>query len=425
MRRIDAKYLPQNFFKPQPLTALPSVEVFCTAVANHGDSAVRDYCERFDGVSIEELRVSEQERRAAGQSVSPAVAAAIEHAAANIRTFAALQCKQIQSFEHEIEPGVYVSSIVRPLHRVGLYVPAGRYPLVSTVLMTAIPALVAGVEELCLCSPPSSSGTIHPMICAACDCIGIREIYRIGGAAAIAAMAYGTESVPAVDMIVGPGNRYVTAAKKYVSDFVKIDCLAGPTELLIVADERADAEIIAADLISQAEHDVDASVLLVTWSQRLLSAVETAVACRLESLPTAAVARQALEKSGLLILVESLSDAVTFANSKASEHLALHFVDSADAASRFTNYGTLFIGAPSAVAFGDYCSGLNHTLPTNQTARFRGGLSVCDFLKIQTRLRMDDRGIDRLATTARTLADVEGLAGHSACITVRREKGGR
>jgi len=346
----------------------------------------------------------------------------MREAAENIRRFALCQMSALADFEVEIRPGVFAGQAVIPLARAGIYVPGGRYPLVSTLLMTAIPASTAGVREIVVCTPPGPDGAVPTAILAAAELCGIREVFRVGGAHAIAAMAYGTESIRRADKIVGPGNDYVTAAKRAVAGDVGIDFAAGPTELLVLADRSANALFIAADLVAQAEHDVRATAMLITDSEDLASRVESEVGRLLGKVRTAKVARESLEKQGIIVVVDSMEEALALADARAPEHLELFAADAKSLAGTLRNYGSLFVGERSPEVLGDYSSGLNHVLPTRGAARYTGGLSVRDFLKVQTVLRVEGDGLSAIGPAAVSLARAEGLDGHALAVEVRMRR---
>ena len=419
MKMIRAKDLTEDFFKYKEIPEIDSVKEIIAQVRKNGDGAVKKYSEQFDGVSPESIRVSNKQILTAASKLNPEEVAALKAAAENIRKFAEKQKEMFRDFEYEIQPGVMTGQKVIPLKRVGIYAPGGSYPLPSTVLMCAIPAKVAGVEELVLCSPPTHNGSIHPIILAAAVVCDIDEIYQIGGVQSIAAMAYGTETLPPVDKIVGPGNKYVTAAKKEVFGVVGIDFIAGPTELLIIADGTANPVFLAADLLAQAEHDANAIPILITDSRKLALQVEAEIKNQLPQLNNADIAHISLENNGLIILVDDLTDAVEIANQKAPEHLELQVKESEKFVDQLKNYGSLFIGSLAAEVLGDYSSGLNHTLPTNTTARYTAGLSVKDFLKIQTTLRVSHEGLNTIGPTAQKLGEMEGLDGHARSVAER------
>ncbi|MDZ7400627.1 MAG: histidinol dehydrogenase [candidate division KSB1 bacterium] len=422
MKIVHWKDLDESFFQYQEMEEIDSVRQIIDAVKANGDAAIKKYTAQFDGVALEQFLVTEAEIKNAYQQMTKEELAAIKSAAENIERFAIKQKESLTDFEFEIQNGVFAGQKVIPIERVGVYAPGGSYPLPSTVLMCAIPARVAGVDEIVLCSPPRHSGTIHPAILVAADICKIDKIYKIGGVQAIAAMAFGTETIQRVDKIVGPGNKYVALAKKMVYGAVGIDFIAGPTELLIIADEQANPEFIAADLLGQAEHDVDAVPILVTTSLELAHAVNHELQRQIASLPTADIAQKSLDNNGKIILVESLAEAFMIANKKAPEHLELQIQNAEKYINQLRNYGSLFIGPYSAEALGDYSSGLNHTLPTNDSARYTGGLSVKDFLKFQTTLRVTEQGLASIGSTAVALGKMEGLMGHARSIEIRMKK---
>lgn len=375
------------------------------AVRKRGDSALRHYAEKFDGVRKgEPLRVADSELEQAWQTTSEDFKQALKSAAANVRCYCELQ-KPHEWSEHTAA-GIRVGQIVRPLRSVGCYVPGGRFPLPSTMLMTVIPAQVAGVNEIRVASPRPAPETL-----AAAFFLGVREIYRIGGAQAIAAFAYGTRSVPRVDKIVGPGNLFVTGAKKQVAFDCGIDFLAGPTEVVIVS-ERGRPEFIAADLVAQAEHDPDALAVFITSSAELAQSV--AKALKIQSAKND-IARTSLRKNGAVLLADSHEQALEFANRIAPEHITIEEED----LHSIWNAGSIFVGGYSPQAAGDYASGPNHVLPTGATARFRGGLGVQDFVKMISVQQLSQEGLGQIASAVVTLAEAEGLKAHAESIRVR------
>lgn len=399
-------------------SARDSVEDLCLDVKHRGDDALREYSQRFDAVAVNSLRVLPAEVEAARKSVSPDFLAALEQAARNIRTFhgAALQ----KETRIDTEPGVICWRERRALETVGLYVPSGSAPLPSTVLMLGIPALLAGCARIVLCSPPKSNGSVDASVLVAASLIGIEEIYKIGGAQAIAAMAYGTPSVPKVDKIFGPGNQYVTEAKRFVSsdpNGAAIDLLAGPSELLIITDD-AQSSIVAADLLSQAEHDPQSQVVLVSTSMALAQSVLSDVTRQLEQLPRNAIALHALQSSFALV-VRSLDEAVDFSNAYAPEHLIINIREPESILPRIRNAGSVFLGSYAPVTAGDYASGTNHTLPTGGTARWCSGVSVESFQKSMTFQSISREGLERLEPALTTLARTEGLEGHARAVSLR------
>ncbi|MDP2884243.1 MAG: histidinol dehydrogenase [Ignavibacteria bacterium] len=400
-------------------SAKNAVECICLDVKRRGDVALREYSKRFDSAEVSDVNVSPREIETARAAVPAKVLAAIDHASRNIRTFHSAQLNKDGKIE--TEPGVVCWREQRAIEAVGLYIPAGSAPLPSTVLMLGIPALLAGCPRIVLCSPPKSNGVPDPVILAAAAHIGIRELYTVGGAQAIAAMAYGTGSVPKVDKIFGPGNQYVAEAKRFVSsdpDGASIDLLAGPSELLIIADESADPRIVAADLLSQAEHDPTSQVVLVTTSESLATAALEQLSKQLQSLPRNTIASKSLESSFAMI-VGSLQEAAAFSNIYAPEHLLINIRQSESILPLIQNAGSVFLGSFAPVTAGDYASGTNHTLPTGGTARWFSGVSLESFQKSITFQSITRDGLKGLAPALTTLAGVEGLEAHARAVTIR------
>jgi len=396
-----------------------SVRDIISEVRRGGDAALRAFTLKFDRVEVESFKIAKEEFEKGFRELDRETVLALERSAANLKIFAERQLAQVRDFEIEIRPGVFTGQRIVPLERVGVYVPGGRFPLVSSLLMGVVPARAAGVKEVVVCTPPGPGGKIHPAMLAAAAVSGVDELYTVGGVQAVAALAYGTETIKPVDKIVGPGNRYVAAAKKIVYGDVGIDFIAGPSEVLILADDRADPEWIAADLLAQAEHDPLAVPVLVTLSVELGRNVEVAVNRQLEQLDTREIAGQSLERNGVIILVDTLEEAIEFANRRAPEHLELHLREAEAVSRRLKSYGTLFIGAHAAEVLGDYSSGLNHTLPTAGAARYTGGLSVRDFIKVLTTLRTTQEGIDQIGKDTERMACLEGLSAHANAIALR------
>lgn len=377
-------------------------------VRQKGDRAVRRYAMRWDRLAKDEpLQVSEDDLHQAWEKTVPELQHAIEHAAGNIRRYAEWQAAgALREWRREIEPGVDVGQLVRPLESVGCYVPGGRYPLPSTVLMTVIPAQVAGVEHIRVASPRPSQATL-----AAAAFLGVHDFYRVGGAQAIAALAYGTEAIPRVDKIVGPGNRYVTAAKKMVAFDCAIEFLAGPTEAVIIS-ENGDPACIASDLVAQAEHDPDALCIFITTSRALAKNVQNEIAQRTRANPIAA---QSLSLRGVILVTSTLQQAVEISNSIAPEHLTIP----AALVWEVRSAGSVFLDEFTPQAAGDYVSGPNHVLPTGAMARVRGGLSVLDFVRIISCQQISRAGIQCVAPSGIALATAEGLEGHAEAFRVR------
>ena len=390
-------------------TDLAEVEPLARRIVNdvrkNGDRALRRYAARWDGLGKSDaFRMVESDLQQAWEQTPAGLKNAIKLAADNIRRYCEWQ--KPQEWRREIQPGVCVGQMIRPLESVGCYVPSGRYPLPSTLLMTVIPAQVAGVKKIRVASPHPASATL-----AAAGFLGVREFYRIGGAQAVAALAYGTESIPRVDKIVGPGNRYVTAAKKLVAFDCAIEFLAGPTEAVFISEE-GNPGLIAADMIAQAEHDPDALVVFVTSSPKLAKSVQTEVKRRVRSNP---IAVKSLASRGATLTVDSLDQAVEVANRIAPEHLTLPSA----LASKVENAGSVFLNEFTPQSAGDYISGPNHVLPTGAMARVRGGLSVMDFVRIISCQEISSAGMNRIAPAGIALAEAEGLHGHAESLRVR------
>ncbi|MDR3171141.1 MAG: histidinol dehydrogenase [Treponema sp.] len=396
------------------------------AVRREGDAAVRRFAVQFDKSSPDVFEVPQDRISAAWQTLkatSPELSAALELAADHIRRFSALQKAQFVNFETELAPGLITGQQVLPVQRAAIYVPGGRAPLISSVLMGVIPALSAGVEEVFVVSPPQADGLPDTGIMAAAYLAGAGRVFAIGGAQAIAALALGTESIPKVDVIAGPGNKYVAAAKRLLFGAVGIDFIAGPTDVLIIADGSAlnAADLVAADLLAQAEHDIDARARALVPSQELAERVTVALETQLASLPSAATAEASLKAGGLIIIYDSKATALRIANTIAPEHLELQVMDAEDWIPLLRNYGSLFIGSRAAEVLGDYSAGINHTLPTSGCARFTGGLSVRHFLKTLTTLRCSPgQGWDAALAAAERIAQAERLMGHAASAAIRK-----
>ncbi|MGO4550743.1 histidinol dehydrogenase [Lysobacter sp. 2RAF19] len=386
-----------------------------------GDAALNALTQRFDGPALNALLVSEAELDAADATVSDAVRAAIDDAASRIEAFHRLG--MAQPYALDTAPGVRCERILRPIHRVGLYAPAGSAPLPSTVLMLGVPALLAGCTDVVLCTPPRADGSADPLVLVAARRCGIARVFKVGGAQAIAAMAFGTASIPRCDKLFGPGNAFVTEAKRLVTmtgDGPAIDMPAGPSEVLVIADGNADARFVAADLLSQAEHGPDSQVILLSDDAALIDAVEAALQVQLATLPRRDIAAAALAQSRA-ILVPALADAFDVSNTYAPEHLILAVDSPRDWLGRVRAAGSVFLGGFAPEAIGDYCSGTNHVLPTGGAARAVSGLSVGSFqiaISVQT---ADRAGLATIGATATTLARAEGLEAHARAIDVRLE----
>ena len=452
MIRIQyASEVEKDFFAPRSFSgSAETVRAVIEDVKKRGDPALRDYAKKFDAASPASFLLPEDELRAAAEKLKReriALYDALSYSYDAALRFAKKQKESFSDFEVELEPGVFTGQKTIPVENAGAYIPAGRFPLVSTVVMTTSPALAAGVKNLVICTPPrvhpndmreaERSGTgkagkpfvggapyADEGIMAAAFICGVKTVFACGGAQAVAAMAFGTESIPAVDVIVGPGNTFVAAAKKEVYGTVGIDMLAGPTEVFIIADSSADPAWLAADLLAQAEHDPVAQPVLATPDGKLAERVASEIEAQLASLPTRTTAEASISSCGRIIITGSLEEAAELANRKAPEHLELAVFEGSECdklISLVHNYGSLFIGHYAAEVFGDYAAGLNHTLPTSGSARFTGGLSVRTFLKTVTTLRCKKgkEGTKRSAEAAACLGDAEGLAAHARAARLR------
>jgi len=386
-------------------------------VRANGDRALFSYCEKFDHARLTALEVSEAEIEEALAQVEPKFLAILERAAGNIRKF---HEKQIRSgFIINDEPGILMGQKIIPVDRAGLYVPGGTATYPSTVLMDAIPAKLAGVRDVVIVTPPNPEGKVNPVILVAARVAGVDKIFKVGGAQAIAALAYGTESIPKVDKIVGPGNAFVAEAKKQVFGQVSIDMIAGPSEILVVADESANPAYVAADLLSQAEHDKLASAVLVTDSMLLATAVQEEIERQLEVLPRAEIARSSIDQNGKIIVAESLSAAIEISNELAPEHLELCVKNPFDWLDSIRHAGSIFMGHNCPEALGDYMAGANHTLPTSGTAKFSSPLSVDDFVKKTQYTYFTADALSNLAEDVAYFAEKEGLSAHARSATIR------
>lgn len=393
-------------------------------VKNRKDEALREYSQRFDGSKREFFLVSKEEIQEAYAQLSPQEIEDLKKAASHIRAFAKAQRETIKPLENfSPAPGIFLGHRIIPVKSCCCYVPGGNYPLYSTALMLIIPAKAAGVARVAACSPVmKGTDRINPKTLVAMDIAGADEIYGVGGAQAIAAFSYGTQEIQPVDMIVGPGNQYVTEAKRQCYGQVGIDFVAGPSEVLVIADGSGTPEIVAADLLAQSEHDPNAKGMLITTDEKFGQAVIEAVEKELSWLSTAAIAEQSWQTYGEVVLAESLEEAVQIANAYAPEHLELNLSDPDSIKDRLYNYGSLFIGENTAEVFGDYASGTNHTLPTLRAARYTGGVWVGTFLKTCTHQSMTPEAMKELAPLVERMAQGEGLMGHAQAAKVRREK---
>lgn len=399
-----------------------AVDAVLAAVKAKGDAALKAYTKQFNGVELEDLQVSEAELDAAWRGLDPEFIRTLELAAENIRRFHEHQVHK--DFVLTGQPGILMGQRYTPIEKVGICVPSAPAAFPSTILMNVIPAKIAGVGEIVVVTPPDQNGAISPEALAAAKIAGADKIFKIGGAQAVAALAYGTESVPRVDKVVGPGGIFVATAKRKVFGQVAIDMIAGPSEILVLADGKSDAAWVAADLLSQAEHDVLASPVLVTDSQELARAVQTEVERQLELLPRREVARRAVDDNGKIIVTDDLEKAVEAANLIAPEHLELCVDDPFALLPRVKNAGSIFLGRSAPEALGDYFAGPNHTLPTSGTARFSSPLSVDDFVKKSSFLYYDQAALSPVAERIAEFARREGLEAHARSVLIRNEKGG-
>lgn len=389
-------------------------------VRHHGDAALRNFTRKFDKVEVDALEVTKEEIAEAIKMVSTELKEAIEMARRNIWKFHSEQ--QREYTEIQTSPGVYCWQKAVPIEKIGLYVPGGSAPLFSTVLMLGIPAQIAECKEVILCSPPASDGKINPAVLYAAHVAGIHRIFRVGGAQAIAAMAYGTESIPKVYKIFGPGNQYVTAAKQLVSlSDVAIDMPAGPSEVLIIADETANPAYVASDLLSQAEHGADSQVLLVTTTENLIEKTLEQIEIQIEKLPRKETARKALDNSRI-ILVKNLDEAIAVTNEYAPEHLIISTRSYMVVAEHIVNAGSVFLGNMSPESAGDYVSGTNHTLPTHGFSKAYSGVNLDSFLKKITFQQLTSEGLTNLSNAIILMAENEGLQAHANAVKVRTEK---
>ena len=417
MRILDKNNI-ENFLEDIEVENIESVKNILNDVKKNGDSSIKKYSYEFDKMEFgknSSFEISNEDIKEALNSIDEKTLNAIKKAIKNIQKFAKAQLKSIKELKIK-EKGSVVGHKITPIESVLCYAPGGGYPLPSSAIMTAAVAKVAGVKNIYLTSPKIHNATIVAGYLA-----GASRIFKIGGVQAIAGFAYGTESIPRVDKIVGPGNKFVTAAKKEVYGLVDIDFLAGPSEVLVVADETANPELISADILAQCEHDKDARGYLITTSKELAQNVQKSAIEQLETLSTKEIAKISFEKS-IAIIVDNIEEAIELSNLRAPEHLEVMIKDEKKYIDKFTNYGSLFIGNNCAEVFGDYCTGTNHVLPTNKVARYRGGLSVFDFIKIQTYQKISKKYGEELSKIASELAKTEGLMAHKLASDLRGKK---
>ncbi len=387
-------------------------------VKANGDKALYEYCEKFDKAKLSSLEVTNEEIDEAFSTVEPQFIEILKQAAENIRAFHKQQVRQSFILNGD---GYVTGQKITPIEKVGLYVPGGTAAYPSTVLMDSIPAKIAGCEEICITTPPSADGKVNPTILAAAKIAGVDRIFKIGGAQAVAALAYGTETVPKVDKIVGPGNAFVAEAKRQVFGLVSIDMIAGPSEILVIADGKSNPKFVAADLLSQAEHDKMASAVLVTDSAELAEQVSAELERQIPLLPRAEIARISIDNNGKIIVADNLFDVIEVANEIAPEHLELSVDNPFDYLDKIKNAGSIFMGRYCPEALGDYFAGPNHTLPTSGTARFSSPLSVDDFVKKSQYTYYTKDALKKSAESVAFFAEKEGLSAHARSVTVRFE----
>ncbi len=391
------------------------VSAIIERVKAEGDTALRAFSQQFDHVVPAQFEVSEQEIAEALEGMDAQTRHDSEFAINQVRRFARAQLATMLPLEVETLPGVHLGHRIIPVQTVGCYVPGGRYPILSAPVMSIVPATVAGCEQIIACLPPGA----HPAMIAVCHLAGAHRIFKVGGAQAIAAMAWGTESIPSVDKIVGPGNAFVNEAKRQVFGRVGIDALAGPSEIFTIADDSADPRILAADMLAQAEHDIHTRVGLATTSRDIAERTLAEVERQLASLPTAATAGEAWRRQGEIVLCEDEAQLIAFADHMVTEHLQVHTRDPHATAAKISNYGSLFIGQNASVVFSDKCCGTNHTLPTMAAARYTGGLWVGAYVKICTHQWIDEQGIPAIAEPAIRQSRTEGMQGHRRAAEIR------
>jgi histidinol dehydrogenase len=394
-----------------------SVRPVMEAVKAQGDAALKEFTAKFDGVNLSTFLVSQEEIEKAKASVDPELKAAIQTAAGNIEAFHRAQ--EREELKVETMPGVACYRRAVPIEKVGLYIPGGTAPLFSTVLMLAIPAKIAGCQEVILCTPPDKNGNVHPAILFTADLVGVTKIFKAGGAQAVAAMTFGTATIPAVNKIFGPGNQYVTAAKQLSTKYgLAIDMPAGPSEVAVYADDSANPAFVAADLLSQAEHGIDSQVVLVASNETIVDAVNEAIAEQLKTLPRSEMAQKALDNS-VSIVQEDVNDAIALLNEYGAEHLILSTDAPWEIANRIINAGSVFLGHYTPESAGDYASGTNHTLPTNGYAKMYSGVSLDSFMKMITYQEITAEGILKLGPTIEKMAAAEELKAHEQAVTLR------
>ncbi len=404
----------------ESLTPDQAVRRLLIDVRRRGDAALGEWTQRIDGVSLDDLRVPSQDLATAYAALAPELRHALQVSIERVRAFH--QKQPLGGWLDWSSDGSALGQIVRPLERVGVYTPGGRAPYPSTLIMCVVPAQVAGVEEIVVATPPDPQGQPAPIILAAAYACGLETVYRVGGAQAIAALAYGTQSIPRVDKIVGPGNIFVVLAKRQVYGMVDIDGLPGPTETLVVADAQADPTLVAADLLAQAEHDTLASAILLTPSRPLAEAVQVEIGRQMENLSRAEVIAESLHQQGGIVLCTDIDEALDLANLYAAEHLCLHVAAPWDLVGKVRHAGGIFLGEHSYEVLGDYVAGPTHVMPTMGTARFASPLSVRDFTKIISLFALSEDQASQIGEAAQTLAEAEGLTAHAAAAAKRQQR---
>jgi len=397
-----------------------TVNTITRDVKANGDKSVKYYTEKFDNVKLDNFRVSREQIENSYNNVDKKIIKSLKKAAQNIKKFHQSQIPD--EWDMEVDKGIIAGQIIRPLEIVGCYIPGGRAIYPSTILMTIIPAKIAGVKKVICCTPPTPDGTVDDMVLVAADIAGSDDIYSVGGAQAVAAMAYGTSSIPKVDKIVGPGNIFVTAAKKLVYGDVDIDFPAGPSEVLIIADETGNADYIALDMLAQSEHDPNSASVLVTTSEDLALKVNEKISIEIQNMERKEIIEEALEKYGKIVVAKSMQEAVKFANEYAPEHLIIMTKNPEDILKDIKNAGSIFLGELTPVAAGDYGSGTNHVLPTAGCARMYSGLSTESFLKKPTVQKLSREGLENLKDVVITLSESEGLYAHAESFRIRSSK---
>jgi histidinol dehydrogenase/sulfopropanediol 3-dehydrogenase len=399
-----------------------TVEQMIEMVRTKGDEAIIEYTKKLDGVDRKELRISETEFEQAEKELSPSLKEDMQFGINQVRSFAKAQKESMKEIEVEISPGIHLGHRMVPVSDVGAYIPGGRYPILSAAQMLIIPARVAGVDRVIGCTPPRKDGKVHPAVLYAARESGVDELYCVGGVQAIAAMALGTETIRPVDKIVGPGNKWVTEAKRQVNGIVGLDLQAGPSEILIIADGTAHADVVAADLLGQLEHDPNARGMLITTSAELAAETMEEMERQLAKLETADVARPAWENQGEVVIAGSLEDAAVLTDQWAPEHLEIHTKYPHALLSRLSNYGSAFVGEAAAEVFADKVSGTNHALPTAGAARYTGGVSVFTFLKILTHQWVSEEAMRTLAGIVVRQSTIEGMMAHAESAAIRLRK---